>query len=204
MAYDLAVETGQRVTRGNRLGGVLSWPDDISRSHLHFEIRTFFLSDLINGDHPSHGFTCGYQCPPGPGYWPLDAEHPSALGWLNPTHAIARRMFTNGVPDAATVVVPTRPSGERADAWSSPPWRSGARQVDTISLEPGMSFPLVQIIAGADDSRARSANGYRLWYRVALPDRERVWVQAASPSTDAVGLDGQPASVVFNCLPSML
>ena len=43
---------------------------------------------------PRYDFRCGANCPPGPGYWPIDApDLPSDLGWRNPTHTINRRAF---------------------------------------------------------------------------------------------------------------
>ena len=201
--YDLTVDTGQFVSRGDRVGRPLSYPGDFERSHLHFEIRTFYIRDTVNGDHPSHGFTCGHQCPPGPGYWPLVAAgHPSDLGWLNPTHVIARRMFVHGpARSGAGAIVASHPSAPTAAAWSEPPWKSAARQRGNLELNPGERYPLLQIAPGDEDSRGRSADAYRLWYRIELPDGEPAWVQAAKPAATAVGRDGGPSSIAFDFIP---
>ena len=201
--YALAVTVGQSVRRGERLGTILDYPDDTIRSHLHFEIRTFLYSDLVNGDHPSHGFTCGYQCAPGPGYWPLNApEHPSDLGWRNPTHVIAHRMLPKGAHAAALDAIVNGEPGT-SPVWSNPPWRDGAEQIGQVDLEPGGRYPLLQIAAGPEASRSRDANGYQLWYRVDLPDGTRGWLPAAVPATDAVNADGSPAAVRFPLIPSV-
>jgi hypothetical protein len=201
----IAVEIGQSVQRGQRISAVLARSDDLNRSHLHFEIRTFLIEDIVNGDHPSYGFTCGFQCPPGPGYWPLDAPQDVAdLGWLNPTHAIARRMFPDGAGTAgATVTVPASTSSPRTQTWNDLPFRSGARQVGELALEPGQSFPLLQVAAGPDASHGRNAKAYRLWYRIKQRNSERVWVRAAVPSTIDRGLDGEPSSVLLDFLPTV-
>jgi murein DD-endopeptidase MepM/ murein hydrolase activator NlpD len=201
--YDLAVETGQEIKLGDRIGSPIPYPGDIERSHLHFEIRSFYTTDIVNGDHPSHGFTCGYQCPPGPGYWPIDApQHPSDLGWMNPTHVISRRMFPDGPRSVgASVVVNKHPSSESASAWSSPPWKTDSRRLDDLPLNPGEQFTLLQVAPGANDSHGRDATAYRLWYRIALPSGDPIWVQSAAPSFESVGLDGKPSSVRFDLFP---
>src|SRR5687768_11943571 len=95
--YSLPVGEGQAVERGQVLGTVLLRTDGAAPSHLHLEVRTFLTTFEVNGEGPRYGFGCGYQCPPGPGYWPIDApEHPSVMGWRNPTHVIARRAFPGG------------------------------------------------------------------------------------------------------------
>ena len=87
---DLAVATGEAVARGQLLGTVLPRTDGRAPSHLHFEVRTFLTTPEVNGDAPRYAFACGFDCPPGPGYWPIDApEHPSDMGWRNPTHVLA-------------------------------------------------------------------------------------------------------------------
>jgi len=66
----VAVEAGQVVECGQRLGAVLARTDDLARSHLHFDLRTFYTKPEINGDAPQYGVSCGVECPPGPGRWP--------------------------------------------------------------------------------------------------------------------------------------
>jgi murein DD-endopeptidase MepM/ murein hydrolase activator NlpD len=203
MDYALDVAVGDTVRRGQSLGRILDYPGDTARSHLHFELRTFLYEDIVNGDHPSHGFTCGFQCAPGPGYWPLNApEHPSDLGWRNPTHVIAHRMLPHGAHAAALAVQATADApAEPAPLWSNPPWRDGAARIDTVALHPGDRFPLLQIATGAEATHDRDANGYRLWYRVDTPDGRRGWLQAAVAATDAVNADGAPAAVRFPLIP---
>src|SRR5688572_8382706 len=84
----LAVNVGQKIARGELIGTVLRRGDK-TPNHLHFEIRTFLTAREVNGAAPRFGFRCGVNCPPGPGYWPIDApDLPGALGWRNPTHVI--------------------------------------------------------------------------------------------------------------------
>ncbi|MBK9712150.1 MAG: M23 family metallopeptidase [Kouleothrix sp.] len=76
----LAVQVGSQVERGDLIGTVLR-RGDTTPNHLHFEIRTFFTRREVNGAAPRYGYRCGPDCPPGPGYWPIDApELPDALG----------------------------------------------------------------------------------------------------------------------------
>lgn len=97
---NLAVESGP-VQRGQLLGTIFRRTDGIAPSHLHFELRNFFTATEVNGDAPRYPLSCGYQCPPGPGYWPMAAQElPSAMGWFNPSHAIAKRAFAGAVPPA--------------------------------------------------------------------------------------------------------
>ncbi len=81
LGYALPVEVGSRVERGQPVGTVLPRTDGRAPSHLHFEVRTFLTTPEVNGEAPRYGYGCGYACPPGPGYWPIDApEHTGALG----------------------------------------------------------------------------------------------------------------------------
>jgi hypothetical protein len=199
MDYELSVAVGEAVVRGQKLGTVLARSDDYERSHLHFEIRTFLINDFVNGDRPSYGFTCGYQCPPGPGYWPLGApEHPSDLGWLNPTHVIARRTRSTDL----SAIVSTRLAVDRLPTWSDLPWRQGSRELAGLFVEPGDHFLVAQIKAGTETARGRDAHGYRLWYRLALPSGELVWMNALTPDGTDRNLDGSPSGVRFNLIPS--
>jgi hypothetical protein len=202
MAYELTVETAQTVRRGQRLGSVLRWPDDPTRSHLHFELRTFLYSDRINGEHPSYGFTCGYECAPGPGYWPLAApEHPSDLGWRNPTHVIGHRMLPLGAQAAGIDVVATEDVGTTVELWSDPPWGEGSTRAGDLEIAVGDRLALVQVAAGAQAARDRDASGYRLAYRLLLPGGARAWVRAATPAADAMNADGAPAAVRYPFVP---
>ncbi|MER3484874.1 MAG: hypothetical protein C4345_01730 [Chloroflexota bacterium] len=59
---------------------------------------------------------------------------------------------------------------------------------------------MLTIATGREASRAMSAKGYRLWYRIVVPGSGRVWVQAAQPSKHDTGSDGRPSSVRFDFL----
>lgn len=201
--HSLAVEMGEPVRRGQLLGAVLDRTDGRAPSHLHFEIRTFLTTAEVNGDAPRYSYGCGLNCAPGPGYWPLDApEHPSAMGWRNPTHVIAARSFAGRSPDDAKVVVASDADGAAA-LWSLPADRREAEQVGELPLRAGDRYRLLSIATGPEASEATSAEGYRLWYRIAVPDVDRAWVQAAVQSADDTGSDGRPSSVRFGFLPAL-
>ena len=103
--------------RGQPLGTILARTDGRAPSHLHFEIRTFLTTPEVNGDSPRYGFACGVDCPPGPGYWPIDApEHPSVIGWRNPTHVIAGQTELLAGSEAVVAMTAT---GE-VEVWSAP------------------------------------------------------------------------------------
>ena len=92
-------------------------------------MRTFFTTPEVNGNAPRYGVGCGFDCPPGPGYWPIEApEHPSAMGWRNPTHVINRRAWPGGVPEGMEVVVSVT-APETTPLWSAPEDVAGAEQV---------------------------------------------------------------------------
>jgi murein DD-endopeptidase MepM/ murein hydrolase activator NlpD len=170
--YDLDVESGT-VTRGQRIGRVLNRTDGRSPSHVHFEIRRFLTSPEVNGNAPRYSFTCGPNCPPGPGYWPIDApEHPTGMGWLNPTHTIAELAFPDGVPDTGVEVVVATGAREIATLWSAPPGAAGAENVGEISLVEGERYVLRGIDSGPEDTTETSSQSYRLCTR----SRSRIWL----------------------------
>ena len=196
----LAVDSGP-VTRGQLLGTVLDRTDGRAPSHLHFEIRTFLTTPEVNGAAPRYGVGCGLNCPPGPGYWPIDApEHPSVMGWRNPTHVIAGRMFAGTVPEDAGVVVATG-AGEVATLRSAP--EDDAGQVGELPLVVGERYRLLAVKAGAEDTRETSAEGYLVWYRIAVPGSGAAWVRAAVPDANDTGSDGRPSSVRVDFLPDV-
>ena len=201
--YTLAVEAGQSVARGQLLGSILTRTDGMAPSHLHFELRTFFTTPEVNGNAPRYGVACGFDCPPGPGYWPLDApEHPSVMGWRNPTHVINRRAWSNGVPEGIEVIL-AETAPEVITLWSAPTGDPGAEALGDISaITPGATFSLLEIVAGAEDATGTSAEAYHLWYRIALPTGAEGWVQAAVPVDYDTGSDGRPSSVGFDLLPA--
>jgi Peptidase family M23 len=201
--YTLAVEPGQAVARGQLLGTILTRTDGLAPSHLHFELRSFFTTPEVNGDAPRYGVACGFDCPPGPGYWPLDApEHPSAMGWRNPTHVINRRAWPGGVPAGAEVLVAAA-APETTPLWSAPADVEGAESLGDLTLVPGEQYPLREIATGVEDATGASAEAYRVWYQVALPDGDIGWVQAAVPTDYDIGSDGRPSSVQFDFLPAI-
>ena len=197
----LAVQVGQRVARGDLIGTVLRRSDRVP-NHLHFEVRTFLTSGSVNGDAPRYGYRCGVRCPPGPGYWPIDApEHPSQLGWRNPTHVINRRMFAPGASEA--VIAAARPASDTLMLWSLPPDVPGRQPVGELKPQPGERYPLLGVWAGPEAMEETSAQGYRLWYRIQTSDGQEGWVQAAVPSAFETGGDGRPSSIYFNFFPAI-
>jgi len=202
----LAVKPGQHVARGDAIGTIgPGW--DKAPGHLHFEIRTFFTAREVNGAAPRYAYRCGVNCPPGPGYWPMKApDHPSTVGWRNPTHVIARRAGIS-TPAGATgeVVVATQPVSLSVTLWSAPSGGDVAPQsLGELVLQPGERFHLRDVRAGLEDSQETSAQAYRLWYRIELPDGRSGWVQAAVPSARETGSDGRPAGIAFNFFPSVI
>jgi murein DD-endopeptidase MepM/ murein hydrolase activator NlpD len=199
---DLQIGVGSKVERGQILGTVLPRTDGRAPSHLHFEIRSFLTTPEVNGDAPRYGFACGFHCPPGPGYWPIaDPDHPSDLGWRNPTHTLAHRAFSVGsIPPGTEVAVAGTPPSA-IDVWSAPMSDSGAERLATLTVRPGERLPLIAVRVGAEDSRGTSAEAYELWYQVELPDNLTGWIQAAVPSTSDTGADGRPSGVRFTLYP---
>jgi len=199
LAYDVPVVVGQTVARGDALGTILTRTDGRAPSHLHFELRTFLTLPEVNGDAPRYAYGCGFECPPGPGYWPIDApEHPSAIGWRNPTHAINGRLFGG----AGGEVVVAETGGGEAALWSASPGEGGAEQTGVLALAPGDHYPLLGVDAGPLASEGTSAEAYRPWYRVETPEGQG-WLQAAVPSAFDTGSDGRPSSVEFVLLPAV-
>jgi murein DD-endopeptidase MepM/ murein hydrolase activator NlpD len=195
----LAVGEGDPVTRGQLLGTVLDRTDGVAPSHLHFEMRTFLTTPEVNGNTPRYDYGCGFECPPGPGYWPIDApEHPSAMGWLNPTHVIAKQAGAGSQPGDAEVVVASGAPGSTT-LWSLPADRTEAQQLGEFSLTVGERHKWLSIAAGPEVSERTSAEIYRLWYRIDVPDGP-AWVQAAMPSSRDTGSDGRPSSIKFTFL----
>ncbi|MBA3450834.1 MAG: M23 family metallopeptidase [Chloroflexia bacterium] len=202
--YALGVEPGQTVARGQLLGTVLTRDDGRAPSHLHFEMRQFFTTAAVNGDSPRHGVACGFECPPGPGYWPIDApELPSALGWRNPTHVINRRAWGENVPVGVEMIV-SDAAPASTPLWTAPADTAGAEPRGALPLIAGERYPLLAVDAGAEDATGTSAEAYRLWYRIALPDGGEGWVQAAVPDASDTGSDGRPSSVRFDFLPAVV
>lgn len=196
------VSVGDTLASGDVLGAVLPRADDIP-SHLHFEMRTFLQTAAVNGDAPLYGFGCGPDCPPGPGYWPIDApELPSAVGWLNPTHVIANRWAA--ASSDRSVVVPSAPATGVTTLWSAPEDLDGATALGEIELEPGARFPVLRADIGADAPAATSAEAYRVWYELAPPVGESGWVRGVVADTFETGSDGRASTVRFNLVPDIM
>jgi murein DD-endopeptidase MepM/ murein hydrolase activator NlpD len=196
--YSLPVAEGDTVERGQTIGTVLLRSDGAAPSHLHFEVRTFLMTAEVNGDAPRYGFACGFQCPPGPGYWPIDApEHPTSMGWRNPTHAIARRSFPGGdVPAGIEVAIAGGIDG-------SPPLFAAPDDPDLIGELPGRAgtrYALRSLEQGRESSKRTSAAGYHLWYQIGLEDGSTGWAQAAVPASFDTGSDGRPSSIELRLL----
>lgn len=191
--HEVAVSEGDQVDRGQVLGTVVY--RDGPLSHLHFELRTFFTAPEVNGDIPRYTFTCGQNCPPGPGYWPMNApEHASAMGWRNPLHVIGNRM---GVPDGAQVMVPP-------ESWAPLFLFTdlGQRNHDaSVMLEGGTRLPLMGVSPGPEASETYGANATSLWFQVDVPEYGPRWVPAISPTMHAIQQDGQTCSYVFSLIP---
>lgn len=201
----LSVQVGQRVARGDLIGTV-GRGTERAAGHLHFEIRTFLTQREINGSAPRYNYKCGVNCPPGPGYWPINApDHPSALGWRNPTHVIAGQAFGDQQDPLGEVVVATQPVSQSVTLWSAPPENRAERQaLGELPLTPGDRYRLLAVRAGAEDTQETSAQNFDLWYKIQLSDGRSGWIQAAVPSTLETGSDGRPSSVAFNFFPAVV
>jgi murein DD-endopeptidase MepM/ murein hydrolase activator NlpD len=201
---DLAVRIGQSVARGDLIGTVLQRGDQ-TPNHLHFEIRTFLTAREVNGSAPRYRFRCGVNCPPGPGYWPIQSpDLPSDLGWRTPAHVIAQRMYPPDAPrPLGELIVATHLISASIALWSEPPEDPGRGVIDTLALRAGERFPLLDVRAGPEDTHTTSALGYHIWYEIGLPDGRNAWAQAAIPSAFETGGDGRPSSIYFTFLPTV-
>lgn len=196
--YAVDVVVGQKVKAGQLLGRVFAWTDGRAPSHLHFEIRTFFYHPIVNGETPKYGFNCGYQCPPGPGYWPIDdSQHPAQIGWRNPQHVIHRALVASG--RMTKVVVASTADGLSGPVRSAPTHR--ASEVEDITLRAGDRFRVVGAEIGDPASTETSAHAYRLWYRVELPSGRIGWLPAVLASDRDVASDGRPTGLRILLLP---
>ena len=167
------VAEGTVVRPGDMLGSVFRRTDGQAPSHLHIELRTFLLNDRINGEQPEHGTPCGFNCPPGPGYWPIAAEHPAEMGWRNPTVAIAAEAFTGRcfVPghEPANFGLMDEPLGE---------------PVVGVVFEPGDAVDVEEVWAGESDSLETSSESYQIWGRVTLAGQPG-WIRLVEPDNSA-------------------
>ncbi|CAN5832445.1 hypothetical protein BH24CHL3_BH24CHL3_11600 [soil metagenome] len=194
---DTVIQAGLNVAAGDYLGAVLRQAPvrapGQAPSHLHVEMRTFLTRDDVNGATPQHGVNCGFQCPPGPGYWPISASmHPVELGWRNPTHERLSQLKDKLPDDIGLLVNPafvenTLPLYTRPDASSE---RCGA-----LDLDDDRQVWLLDIRAGAPDPKKTSAEGYHAWFRVRVGQDRAGWVRSAVASDRETGSDGRPSAV---------
>lgn len=193
--YALLVGEGEAVTCGQMIARVLDKTDGRSPSHLHFEIRRFLIESIVNGDAPWYDYPCGYQCPPGPGYWPSYSELiPTEVGWLNPLHVIYGRAFGHEVPAGATLIA--------SESAGDLPVRATRRaeSTSTIALTPGQRLPLLEIAAGDEATLETSADAYSVWCKVELPEGETGWIPAVRATSEYVQTDGGPATIRIDLL----
>ena len=192
--FATTVRQGQAVDAGDTLGSVLLQIRRRAPSHLHFEFRTFLTTPLVNGNRPSHGVKCGKNCPPGPGYWPITApEHPTAMGWRNPTHQQVKMALDQGIPEGLKVRPQSAALGRTLALHVEPDGDSKVRKHLTLGADD--AFTLRDLFAGDPASTGTGAEAYGYWLRIAVGDEVGGWVQAAIPSDRETGSDGRPSSI---------
>lgn len=194
--YALLIGVGDQVTSGQMIARVLDKTDGRSPSHVHFEIRSFVTESFINGDAPIYGYACGYECPPGPGYWPFsDGRLPTQVGWLNPLHVIYGRAYGSDIPDGAEVIV-----AESAPAFPVRATRE-AEATSEITFPAGTRLPLLEIATGDEATIETSATAYSVWCKVDLGlSHGAGWIPAVRATDEYVQTDGRPATVRIDLL----
>lgn len=194
--YALSIGVGDEVTRGQMIARVLDKTDGRSPSHVHFEIRSFVTESFINGDAPIYGYACGYQCPPGPGYWPFaDGRLPTQVGWLNPLHVIYGRAYGSDIPEGVEVIV-----AESAPTFPVRATRE-AEATSEISFPAGTRLPLLEIATGDEATLETSATAYSVWCKVDLGMNQAPgWIPAVRATDEYVQSDGRPATVRIDLL----
>jgi murein DD-endopeptidase MepM/ murein hydrolase activator NlpD len=186
--YELDVALDEMVETGTVLGRVLLQENGRAPSHLHLETRTFVTTTEVNGLDPRYGVNCGVNCPPGPGYWPMDApELPVGMGWRNPTHVIGSRL----APPFDLVVANGAP--EDINVLDEP----GGATVETLSIAPGDRFACEEVSAGDEETSETGAAGTTLWYRT-----ESGWVPGLIPSDRDTDSEGNASSLRFVMIPA--
>ncbi|HYJ12161.1 MAG TPA: M23 family metallopeptidase [Thermomicrobiales bacterium] len=188
---------GTQVMAGDQIGTVFQQSDvkgpGQAPSHLHFEIRDFLVRDDVNGNAPQHGVNCGFQCPPGPGYWPQSAStHPADLGWRNPTEAALGRIDPASLP-ALNLISNLEDLGATLTLWSQPDL--GMAEIVATNVFPRNLTGVAELRIGAPDTTETSANGYHVWAMVVTTNDTEGWLRLAVPSTSEVGSDNRPSSV---------
>jgi murein DD-endopeptidase MepM/ murein hydrolase activator NlpD len=194
--YALLIGVSDAVTKGQMIARVLDKTDGRSPSHVHFEIRSFVTESFINGDAPIYGYACGYECPPGPGYWPFsDGRLPTQVGWLNPLHVIYGRAYGSDIPDGAEVIV-----AESAPAFPIRATRE-AEATSEISFPAGTRLPVLEIATGEEATLETSATAYSVWCKVDLGMNHGAgWIPAVRATSEYVQSDGRPATVRIDLL----
>jgi murein DD-endopeptidase MepM/ murein hydrolase activator NlpD len=193
--YALLVGEGETVSRGQMIARVLDKTDGRSPSHVHFEIRTFLIEAIVNGESPWYDYACGYMCPPGPGYWPMYSELlPTEVGWLNPLHVIYGRAYGSDIPAGAEVIV--------SQSGSEFPVRAtrASEPTSTVTLNPGDRLPLLEIATGAEATLETSAEAYSVLCKVQLPTGGTGWIPAVRATSEYVQSDGRPATIRIDLL----
>lgn len=189
-----AVEEGREVGASEKIGSVLLQVDGRAPSHLHFEMRTFLTTPRVNGDNPSYGVNCGVNCPPGPGYWPIDAtEHPADMGWRNPTHQQVQLALDAGISEGLSVSVQSVVDGRRVEIHAEPEVESDV--LEELALSSGDAFALLDLSGGDPASTGTSAEAYGYWLRITTSGGTEGWMQAAIPSDRETGSDGRPSAL---------
>ncbi len=192
--FDTPVRQGQQVSASEVIGSVLLQTAGRAPSHLHFEARTFLTTARVNGGSPSYGVNCGVNCPPGPGYWPINApEHPVELGWRNPTHQQARLALDAGLPQGSMARVQSAADGREIDVHADPDAESPILR--RLPLASGEAFTLLDLSGGDTASTGTSAEAYDVWLKVRIDDATEAWVQAAIPSDRETCSDGRPSAL---------
>lgn len=75
--------------------------------------------------------------------------------------------------------------------------------IEDLSLIAGDRYPLLAIDAGEEDTAGISAEAYRVWCQIALPDGDTGWAQAAIPTDYDSGSDSRSSSMRFDLLPNV-
>jgi murein DD-endopeptidase MepM/ murein hydrolase activator NlpD len=196
--YAVPVSEGDAVEAGQVLGTILLRTDGNAPSHLHFEFRDFLYADRVNGQFPENGVGCGYMCAPGPGYWPQGSpDHPTDLGWRNPSHVIAANWRTIATEDGL-VAVPAGTARE-AVAIRDEPGEDGL-EIERLGPASIGRVPILAVDTGEPDSREATASAYHLWFQIALSDGAAGWVRALEATPDDTGSDGSPSSLRWRFL----
>lgn len=196
--FDVRVSAGDTVDAGDVLGRVVSDDDWRAPNHLHFEMRDFFFNPIVNGDSPKYRWACGSQCPPGPGYWPIDdSQLPVELGWQNPMHVIQGGL-AGTVPFEAQVA--TVADGLETVLRATP--ESNGTVLDELVLEAGGGYFVEDVSVGEHITTEMSAVAYDVWYRVMLDSGSTGWLPALIADDNDTGSDGRPSSVRPILLPA--